>query len=189
VDITKNDPPNQGGPERAKVEMQDKSSAPVVNDTESDLRMQNISEFSGEANDIVSDNQTAPVGAIGLGMAASRIDVNSSLNKSRDPYPRKGDIFSYEARSDEMVNSDNESGRHNINALNAGKPNCKSTCFSVRLSTCLPAFHFYHFTFLPLIFITYCSVDMNDPTQITLEKTGNVVGISVMTSQYDEDYS
>ena len=117
MDITKNDPPNQGGPERAKVEMQDKSSAPVVNDTESDLRMQNISEFSGEANDIVSDNQTAPVGAIGLGMAASRIDVNSSLNKSRDPYPRKGDIFSYEARSDEMVNSDNESGRHNINAL------------------------------------------------------------------------
>lgn len=154
MDITKNNPPNQDGPERAKVEMQDKSSAPVVNDTESDLRMQNISEFSGEANDIVSDNHTAPVGAIGLGMV-SRIDVNSSMNKSRDPYRKKGDMFSYEARSDEMVNSDNESGRHNINALNAGKPN----------------------------------FDINDPTQVTLEKTGNVVGISVMTSQYDEDYS
>ena len=49
-----------------------------MHDTESDLRMQNVSEFSGEANDIVSDNATAVVGAIGLGMAASRIDINSS---------------------------------------------------------------------------------------------------------------
>ena len=44
--------------------------------------MQNVSEFSGEANDIVSDNATMAAGALGLGMA-SRIDANSSVNKSR----------------------------------------------------------------------------------------------------------
>ena len=51
--------------------------------------MQNVSEFSGEANDIVSDNATAVVGAIGLGMAASRIDINSSHQQSKD-YKKNG---------------------------------------------------------------------------------------------------
>lgn len=111
---------------QSNVELREKSVTPVVGDSESDLRMRNISEFSGDANDIASDNNTAAVGAIGLGMV-SRMDLTSSLNKSRDKNIKQAHGISYE---DDIVNSDYASGRNNINALNAGRPNCK---FAIQL--------------------------------------------------------
>lgn len=74
----------------------------IKNDTESELRMQNISEFSNEGNDLVSDNATAAVGVIGLGIASSQIDVHSAMNKSRDQRHKLADLDSHDAASDEM---------------------------------------------------------------------------------------
>ena len=74
----------------------------IKNDTESELRMQNISEFSNEGNDLVSDNATAAVGVIGLGLASSQIDVHSAFNKSRDHRHKLADLDSHDAASDEM---------------------------------------------------------------------------------------
>ena len=51
-----------------------------MHDSESDLRMQNISEFGDDVDGVASDNATAAIGALGLGMANnSRLDLNSSL--------------------------------------------------------------------------------------------------------------
>ena len=73
----------------------------------------------------MSDNATMAAGALGLGMA-SRIDANSSVNRSRlKKHQDDGDFDSYEIASDGVLDSIRESGRHNINALNAGRPNCK----------------------------------------------------------------
>ena len=56
-----------------------------IHESDSDLRMQNISDFGdGEAaNDIISDNATQAIGAVGLSMVgASRIEANSSVSRS-----------------------------------------------------------------------------------------------------------
>ena len=99
----------------------------IKEDTESDLRMQSINEeLSRDDNDLASDNATQAVGAIGLGMAASRIDVNSSLNKSHERRHKLADLDSNDNASDNVNDSSIMSARHNINALNAGRPNCKS---------------------------------------------------------------
>ena len=105
---------------------QDNVTEQHVHDSESELRMQNISEFSGDHNDFVSDNATHAVGAVGLGMAVSRIDANSSMQRSKDHKRSKtGELDSFENGDDELVDSNYQSKRHNMNALNAGKSNCK----------------------------------------------------------------
>ena len=116
-------PPNRKPP---TPNNQDNVTEQHVHDSESELRMQNISEFSGDHNDFVSDNATHAVGAVGLGMAASRIDVNSSMQRSKDHKRSKtGELDSFENGDDELVDSNYQSKRHNMNALNAGKSNCK----------------------------------------------------------------
>ena len=94
-----------------------------MQESDSDLRMQNISDFGdGEAaDDIISDNATQAVGAVGLGMlGASRIEANSSVSKSNkgNKLRESEDFADYK-----IDGSDDFVVPFNINA--AGKPNCK----------------------------------------------------------------